>query len=95
MPKSARIAISTLFGIIVFLSKFLLHTPMDKMFVAIQATLLGLSSLLISRFGATYTGLVSGLLLTVLRSEFAPFSLLFAIAYGLLVDGFFSTFCSD
>lgn len=92
MPKSIRLTISTLFGIIIFLSKFLLPTPLDKMLVGIQATLLGLSSLLIGRFGATYTGLVSGGLLTILRSEFAPFSLIFAIAYGLMVDGFFHMF---
>jgi len=92
MPDSKRIAIGALFGVVIFLSAIVLPTPIDKMFIIVQATLLGLSSLLVKRLGATYAATVGGLLMSLWRAAYAPFSLVFAIAYGLLVDGSFYLF---
>ncbi len=62
------------------------------MLVIIQALLLAISSLLLGRIGATYVAIIGGLLATVLRVGFVPFSLIFAVLYGLLVDGLFYLF---
>jgi hypothetical protein len=42
--------------------------------------------------GAVYASLVTGLLLSVLRTGFFPFSLLFSLFYGLLIEGVFHFF---
>ena len=86
MPEGRRIAIGTLFGVVIFISGMILPTPIDKILIIIQATMLGLSSLLVKRLGATYAGMVAGLLMSLSRAAYAPFSLIFAITYGLLVD---------
>ena len=92
MPDSKRIAIGALFGVVIFVSAIVLSTPIDKMLIIVQATLLGLSSLLVKKFGATYAATVAGLLTSLWRAAYAPFSLIFAIAYGLLVDSSFYLF---
>lgn len=89
MPKTKRIAITTIFGTIIFILKMGLPTPIDKMFVIVEALFLALGSLLLGRMGATYVATVGGLLMTVWRVAFAPFSLIFAVVYGVFVDGFF------
>jgi hypothetical protein len=85
--KSKRIAFAAIFGIVIFISK-ILPTPIDKMFIFVQGFLLATSSLLLGRLGATYVALIGGLLTTVWRVGFAPFSLIFAVLYGLLTDSF-------
>lgn len=92
MTKTKSIAMGTLFGVVIFVSKMALPTPIDKMFVVIQALLLALGSLLLGGVGATYVASIGGLLTTIWRPAFAPFSLIFAIVYGLLVDSFFHLF---
>lgn len=92
LPKTWRITIAPIFGVVIFVFKIVLPTPIDKMFVIIQALLLALGSLLLGRMGATYVATIGGLLTTVWRVVFAPFSLIFAVVYGLLVDGFFYMF---
>ena len=91
-PKTARVAMATTFGVIIFASKIILPTPIDKMFVIIQALLLALGSLLLGRMGATYVATVGGLLTMIWRAAFAPFSLIFAAVYGLMVDSSFYAF---
>jgi hypothetical protein len=83
-----RITIATVFGVLVFASKILIPTPFDKMAVAPQALLLTLGFLLIGPLGATYVATVGGLLSAVWRAPFAPFTMAFAVVYGLLIDGF-------
>jgi hypothetical protein len=92
MAEGMKIAIAALFGVVIFISGMIVPTPMDKMLIVVQATLLGLSSLLVKRLGATYAGSVAGLLMSLWRAAYAPFSLIFAIAFGLLVDGSFRFF---
>ena len=59
------------------------------MIVVVQALLLALSSLLLRRFGATYSGLIGGILTALWNLAHAPFSFVFALLFGLLVDGLF------
>lgn len=92
MASSRRLTIASLFGGIIFLSKLVIPTPMDKMLIIVEALLLALGSLLLSRMGATYVAAVAGLLISVIRGGFFPFSLVFALIYGLLVDGSFKAF---
>lgn len=77
-----------MFGVLIFASKLAFPTPFDKAMVIVQALMLALGSLLLGRLGATYTALVGGLLTTVIRPLFFPLTLIFAVLYGLLVDGF-------
>jgi hypothetical protein len=59
------------------------------MLIIIQGFFLAISSLLLGRLGATSVSIISGFLTTVWRVGFAPFSLIFAVLYGLLIDSFF------
>src|SRR5207245_5910897 len=48
---------------------------------------LALSYLLVGKGGATYVGAVSGLLISVVKPLFFPLDIIFAVFFGLLVDG--------
>ena len=87
--KTKRIALATFFGVIVYVSKIILPTPIDKMFLVVQALLLALSSLILGRMGATYTATVEGLLTSIWRVGFFPYTIIFSVAYGLIIDGSF------
>lgn len=93
LEKSTKsVAVATLFGVLVFVTKTVLPSPIDKMFIVVHALLLGLGSLLLKRMGATYVAVIGGILTALWRSAFAHFTLLFAILYGFFVDGFFFIF---
>ena len=62
------------------------------MLIGIQALCFSLAALLVAKGGAVYASLVTGLLLSVLRTGFFPFSLLFSLFYGLIIEGFFHFF---
>jgi hypothetical protein len=62
------------------------------MVIGIQALCFSLASLLVAKGGAIYASFITGLLLSILRTSFFPFSLLFSLFYGLLIDGFFYFF---
>jgi hypothetical protein len=89
MRSTKRIAIATVFGALIFVSKTLAPSPINKIIVVVQALLLALSSLLLRRFGATYSGLIGGVLTALWNLALAPFSFAFALLFGLLVDGLF------
>jgi len=91
-PKTKRVALATLFGAVIFLSKTLMPSPIDKMFIVLHALLLALSSLLLRRMGATYVAVIGGVLTALWRTALAPFTFVFALLYGLFVDGFFFIF---
>lgn len=84
-----RVAIATLLGAIAFLSKFLLPPVIDKVFLLMEALCFALSSILVRRWGATYASFVNGMLLGIIRVGLFPFSLIFSVLYGLLIDGTF------
>jgi len=60
--------------------------------VVVQALLLGLGALLLTPFGATLVATIGGLLTASYTSQLAFFSVIFAVIYGLLVDGLISIF---
>ena len=73
-------------GTIAFVSTGFLPSPIDKMFIMFQALAFALSSLTLKKGGATLASLVNGVLLSISRAAFFPFSLLFSVAYGSLID---------
>jgi hypothetical protein len=79
----------TLLGTVAFISNCFLPSPIDKMFIMIQALSFSLGSLLIAKGGAVYASLINGILLSQFRTGFFPFSLFFSLIYGLLIEGFF------
>jgi hypothetical protein len=81
-----------LLGVLAFISNGFLPSPIDKMVIGVQALCFSLAALLVPKGGATYASFVTGLLLSVLRIGLFPFSLLFSVFYGLLIDGFFFFF---
>jgi len=90
--NSKKVAVITLLGTLAFVSNGFLPSPIDKMVIGIQALSFSLASLLVAKGGATYASFVTGLLLSILRTGFFPFSLIFSLFYGLLIDGFFHLF---
>lgn len=82
-----RISMATLFGVLVLLSKILIPTPFDKIAIFPQALLLTLGFLSIGPPGGTYVAAIAGLLSAAWRGSYAPFTLAFALMYGLLIDG--------
>ena len=92
MFNSKKVAVITLFGTLAFVSNGFLPSPIDKMVIGIQALCFSLAALLIAKGGAIYASFVTGLLLSVLRPGFFPFSLVFSVFYGILIEGFFHFF---
>lgn len=81
-----RLTLATLFGAVIFISKMVLPSPIDKAFVVVQALLLSLGYLLLGAPGATYISLIGGLLIAFWRAHLAPFTIAFALLYGLSID---------
>jgi len=90
--STKKVAVATLFGAVIFITKIVLPSPLDKMFIVAHALLLGLGALLLKRLGATYVALIGGALTALWRTTFAPFTFIFALLYGLFVDCFFFLF---
>ncbi len=90
--KTKRMAFATIFGAVIFISKTVMPSPIDKIVIIIHALLLALGALLLRRLGATYVAFVGGILTALLRTALAPFTFVFALLYGLFVDGFFFVF---
>lgn len=79
-------------GTIAFISTGFLPSPIDKMLIVFQALTFSLSSLTLKRGGATLASFVNGVLLSISRTAFFPFSLIFSVAYGVFIDLLFYAF---
>ncbi len=79
-------------GTLAFISTGFLPSPFDKILILFQALAFALSSLALKKGGATLASLVNGVLLSVSRPAFFPFSLIFSVSYGLLIDLLFYIF---
>lgn len=90
--NSKSLAITTFLGVTTFISKAFLPTPVDKMFLVVQALTFALASLLTGGWGATYASALNGALLSIIRTGFFPFSFIFSVIYGLLIDVSFRIF---
>jgi len=49
-PKTKRVALATLFGVVIFLSKTIVPPPIDEILIVVQALLLALGALLLRRW---------------------------------------------
>jgi hypothetical protein len=87
--QSRDIALSSLFGLVIFSQKLLLPPPYDK-FVSIflQITLLCLAFLTTGVLGPILTSLISGVLTATLRGGLPVMTFTFALLYGVLVSTF-------
>lgn len=83
-----KLATATLFGVIIAVVKAPFTFPVTDYLIIIEVPILALSFLLLGRGGATYTGLVNGVLQSAVKVTFFPYDLIFAVSYGALVDGF-------
>lgn len=88
-------AFAAVFGVVTFMTKIFVPFPVNKMFVVIQALLLAVGALILGKMGATYIALIGGILTALWNPALAPFTISFALLYGLLVDGFFFLFKVD
>lgn len=86
-PLSQRVAVASLFGAAVFISKVFIPTHMDKVLIFVQAMFLALGSLLIRPLGATVVAAIGGVLTAFWRASLAPITVAFSLIYGMLVDG--------
>jgi len=84
--NSRKLTLATIFGVMLFVFKTFLPSPIDKAFVLFPALLLSLGYLLLGAPGATYTSLIGGLLTALMRGSFAPFTIIFALLYGFMID---------
>jgi hypothetical protein len=84
--KLKRIFIAALFGSIIFVANVFLPPPLNYIFIVIQAVLLAISALFIRKVGATYVGMVGGLLTALGSPALGLFTFLAATLFGVLVD---------
>ena len=84
--RTRRIAIASLFGIIIFSVRGFIPAPSADFLIGFESFLLALTVIIVGRFGATYVEFVNGLILTPVKLSFAPFSLLLALLFGIQID---------
>jgi hypothetical protein len=86
VSNSRRIALGSLFGASILVFVGFVPAPNSDFLIGIQAFLLAISFLVVGRGGATYVGIVSGLLITLVKIAFFPLDLTFAVTFGVMVD---------
>jgi hypothetical protein len=92
VSSSRRIALASLFGVLILAIMGFVPAPTSDYLIVFQAFFLALSYLVVGRGGATYVGMVSGLLITIVKVGFFPYDLIFSLSFGAMVDGFGSAF---
>lgn len=88
VSSSRRIALASLFGVLILATMGFVPAPTSDYLIVFQSFFLALSFLVVGRGGATYVGLVSGLLITFVKIGFFPYDLVFSLSFGVLVDAF-------
>jgi len=92
LQKVTRLLIAAFFASIIFVTRFFVPPPIDRLLIVVDAALLALSALFIKKVGATYVGAVSGVLTGLWLPSFLPFSIIFMFLYGVIVDTFLFLF---
>jgi hypothetical protein len=87
-----KLVTATLFGAIIGVVYGALPFEIGDSLIVFEAVMLSLTFILLGPGGATYTGLINGLVETPLQLAFGPFALGVALFYGILVDVFSSLF---
>jgi len=88
MQKAKRLFISTLFSSIIFVTNFFVPPPISYLLIVVQAVILALATFFAGIGGATYVGLVGGVLSALARPSFGPFTFLFTFLFGVIIDAF-------
>ncbi len=83
-----RLTTATLLGVVIAVVKGPFTFPITDYLIIIEVPILAISFLLLGKGGATYTGLVNGVLQSAIKVSFFPYDLIFAVSYGALIDGF-------
>jgi hypothetical protein len=92
LVESRKLITATMLGVAIAVIKAPFQFPVTDYLIILEVPILALSFLILGRGGATYTGLVNGLLQSAVKVTFFPFDLLFGVFYGILVDGFGTLF---
>jgi hypothetical protein len=88
MQKVTRLFLVALFSSIIFVINFFVPLPINYLLIVVEAVMLALSSLFMRTVGATYVGMVGGVLSALSQPAFGPFTFLFTFLFGFLVDIF-------
>ena len=88
MQKTQRLFIAALFSSIIFVTNFFVPPPISYLLIVVQAVILALATFFVGKAGATYVGLVGGVLSALARPGYGPFTFIFTLLFGLLVDVF-------
>jgi hypothetical protein len=83
-----KLATATLFGVVIAVVKAPFTFPVTDYLIIVEVPILALSFLLLGRGGATYAGLINGVLQSAVKVAFFPYDLIFAVSFGALVDIF-------
>jgi len=83
---SRRVALASLFGVLIFVSIGFLPAPTGDYLIIVEAFFLALSFLVVGRGGATYVGVVAGILIGLVQPTFFLVDVAFATLYGVLID---------
>lgn len=78
----------TLLGVIIAVLKSPFQFPVTDYLIVVEVPILGIGYLLLGRSGATYTGLINGILQSAVKVSLFPYDLIFGTVYGLLVGVF-------
>ena len=88
MVDNRKLATAAVFGVLIAAVKAPFPFPISDLLNIVEVPMLGLSFLLLGRGGATYSGLVNGMISSVAKIGFFPYNLVFGVFYGILVDAF-------
>jgi hypothetical protein len=86
LVDSKKLITATIFGVVIGVVYGALPFEVADSLIVFEAILLSLSFILLGPGGATYTGLINGLVETPLQLSFGPFAFGVALLYGILVD---------
>jgi len=88
LVNTKKLITATLFGVLIGAVYGVLPFEIGDSLIIFEAVILSLSFILLGPGGATYTGLINGLVETPMQLAFGPFSFAVALFYGVLVDVF-------
>jgi len=92
LVNSKKLITATLFGVLIGVVYGALPFEIGDSLIVFEAIILSLSYILLGPGGATYTGLINGLVETPLQLTYGPFAFGVALLYGVLVDVFNALF---
>jgi hypothetical protein len=92
LVNTKKLITATLLGVLIGVVYGALPFEIGDSLIVFEAIILSLSYILLGPGGATYTGLINGLVETPLQLAYGPFAFGVALFYGVLVDVFSTLF---